>query len=189
VNKYFVGFELPEEHRLGLVKCQDLVRETFHPGTRVLPPDEFHVTSLFLGKCPRQAAEDLCNSLAWGFGSIYFRFNSTATFEGAKGPHALVLKLHDLYGNAEMMHRVLRHAAIAHPEIKMDGKRWPYNPHITLAKCEGPPDDALLVGSERINTLMPHHVQRHEFHCDHLTLFEKVDGGKAYEPYRMLQLR
>jgi 2'-5' RNA ligase len=189
VNKYFLGYELPAEHRVKLVKAQALTRDTFKPTTRVLPPTEFHVTSLFLGKCPRSAAEDLCNTLAWGFGSIYFRFQSVAVFDSPKGPHALVLKLHDLYGNAEMMHRVLRESASVHPEIKMDGKRWPYNPHVTIAKCEGSPDMALSDAERDINAKMSHNVNGHEFHVDHLTLFEKVDGATAYEPYRMLQLR
>jgi len=100
-----------------------------------------------------------------------------------------MLKVHDLYGNAELMNRVLREAASIHPNIKMDGKLWPYNPHITLAKCEGLPDMALADAERDINVKMPHNVQGHEFHVDHLTLFEKVDGMKAYEPYRMLQLR
>lgn len=189
MNKYFIGFELPEQHRLKLLKAQALVRDTFRETTRVLPQEEFHVTSLFLGKCPRWAAEDICNHLAWGFGSIYFRFDGMTVFDGKGGPHALVLKLHDLYGNAELMNRALREAAEAHDNIKMEGKRWPYNPHVTIAKCEGPADLALADACVDINVKMAHNVQRHEFHVDHLTLFEKVEGATAYEPYRMLQLR
>lgn len=189
MNKYFVGFDLPTEHKLRLTKAQLQVKDSLAPTTRVLPSTEFHVTSLFLGKCPRQAAEDLCNTLAWGFGSIYFRFDGMTVFDGPKGPHALVLKLHDLYGNAESMHNMLRAAAVAHPDIKMEGKRWSYNPHVTIAKCEGPPDPELRSARDTINEKMAHNVQRHEFHVDHLVLFEKVEGSEAYEPHRMLQLR
>lgn len=189
MNKYFIGFEMPQEHRIRLVKAQQHVRPLFADTTRVLGEDEFHVTSLFLGKCPRWAAEDLCTKLAWGFGSIYFRFDGVEVFEQGRKPHALVVKLHDLYGNAELMNRVLRESAEAHDNIKMEGKRWAYNPHITLAKCEGPADEALRLAKNTLTDGMQHNITKHEFHCDHLVLFEKVEGTTAYEPYRMLQLR
>lgn len=189
MNKYFIGFELPAEHRGKLVNAQERVRADLAPTTRILGMDEFHITALFLGKCPRSAAEDICNNLAWGFGSLRFRFDNTTVFDGPSGPHALVLKLHDLYGNAEMMHRVLRDAATAHPEIGFKGKRWPYNPHVTLAKCEGPGDLALFEAQHVINCELSHYVTRHEFYCDSLVLFEKCEGMTCYEPHRMLQLR
>lgn len=189
MNKYFIGFEMPAHHRLRLVKAQQHVRHMFADSTRVLGMDEFHVTSLFLGKCPRGAAESIVNQLAWGFGSIYFRFDGLEVFEQRGKPHALVLKLHDLYGNAQHMHRVLRDAAVAHPNIAMQGKSYPYNPHITLAKCEGQWDATLPIARDIITESMEHNITKHEFHVDHLVLFEKVDGTTAYEPHRMLQLR
>lgn len=189
MNKYFLGYELPAEQRVKLIKAQQLVRETFKTTTRVLPPEEFHITSLFLGKCPRSAAEDLCNGLVWGFGAIYFRFQSVEVFDSTKGPHALVLKLHDIYGNAMLMHDTLKQLALRHQQISLPGKSFPYNPHVTIAKCEGAADIALADAARDINVKMAHNVNGHEFHVDHLTLFEKVDGGASYEPYRMIQLR
>lgn len=185
VNKYFIGFEIPFEQKLKLTKAQMLVTDMIAPTTRVLSPDELHVTSLFLGKCPRSAAEDICNQLAWSMGSIYFRMVQSDVF----GKHALVVLLHDLYGNAELMHNTLKQAALRHQHISLAGKRYPYNPHTTLAKCEGPPDPLLDVAKHAINTKMNHNVNGNEFHCDHLVLFEKAEGASTYEPHRMLQLR
>jgi len=187
LNKYFIGFELPAEHRLKLVKAQELAKRYFEQSTtRVLGMDDFHITALYLGGMPREQAEAVINDMSWGFGRIEFRFDGAAVFDGRGGPHALVLKLHDMWGGAELLHKFLK---TSKHFTKMQHGKWPYNPHITLAKADGPADNGLFHAHHVINVEMLHNVTKHEFRCEWLSLFEKAEGATSYTPHRVLQIR
>lgn len=183
-TKYFIGFEFPNEHHDKLVKAQQRFRHLFAPTTKVLSKDDFHVTVLFLGAVPLGAAEEAMD-VAWGNGGVPFRFDGLTVFRNQGKPNALVLKLHDIFGNAQQLHT----QCVASAPTIGSGKRWPYNPHATLAKCDGPPDEGLVKACDLLNEGMAHNLTKHEFTVRHLCLYAKADGAPGYTPHKVIELR
>jgi len=124
--KLFTAIELPEPARAALASLQPPPT----PGTRIVTPDQMHVTLHFFGEADvdRVAAPLVkvrvppFELTLRGVGRFASAENTTTLWAGVeKGPG--LLALHEAVG-----------AAIVDAGFRKEQR--PYNPHITLARCE-----------------------------------------------------
>lgn len=171
VNKYYIGWPLPEAFRKSFIHAQSIISDWLTPETRRLPEEELHITALYLGKMPKQQAMDTLIVMHGNTG-CKATLREVEVFTNRKGPHALVVRLKDTDGALLSAHEALMRQS----GVTAD---FAFNPHVTLAKTEGFPDFGMTKAAEVLNLNYP--MKGAELVLSQVALYEKVEGSK-YEP-------
>lgn len=174
MNKYYIGWSLPEIYRKSFTFAQELVKGCLLPDTKLSSEDELHITSLYIGEAKTSFALDLMNALHGA--TVKTGFDGVEVFTNRKGPHCLVVKMTDPFKELLSAHQVLCRASGIAPSFK-------YNPHVTLAKCDQYPDFGLRRAADILNLDYP--LKGGDFKVETAVLYEKPEGGH-YAPYMVV---
>lgn len=165
----FLALSLPDDVRSGLAVQQFLL-----PLPRKVPPEDFHLTLVFLGEEPERQVESLHERL-----------------EGLRHPgFDLTLDALGMFGGAKpraVYAGVARSEPLAHLQAKleqaarMEGFDLPHRrfvPHVTLGRFSSPPEDA-----DRLGRLVATTPYRASFSVTELGLYlsHLTEDGPRYE--------
>lgn len=175
--RLFVGLELPFTVRDRLADLAEGL-----PGARWVAPELFHLTLRFIGEVAGRTADEIDAALE-GVKAPAFRMAlaGVGVFGGAD-PHTLwagVVANPALAGLAQRVETALRRAGVA-PETRR------FQPHVTLARLRGTPQEKLAAYVMRHNLF-----GTEEFPVTGMTLFSSHPGGEGphYEAERVYPLR
>lgn len=176
MNKYFIGWPVPESLVLELQLAQSCIQRFLKPETKILPPSEFHITALFIGKATPEHAQGVFRVLQSG-PPILTSLSMVSNFNNKTGPHALVILVNDHAMRLQAVHNELQ---MAH------GSRstWSYSPHLTLAKSDtvdlGIVPAALALNNENV-------FDNVRVMLDKVVLYEKCPGDAEYHVHTVVE--
>lgn len=135
--RLFLALDLPEEHRAEIGRRAARLKGELPPA-RWVPPENLHLTLVFVGATEEEAVPGLLEAVAPAFaggGPLTLRVSGGGTFPPARPARVAWVGLDG--GSALLgLHRRVAEAA-AH-RLGLEPERRPFHPHATLARPRRP---------------------------------------------------
>lgn len=176
--RLFVAFELTPAVRAHVVSALEKVKPG-SPHSKWVPPENLHVTLVFLGAVPDERVPELISALD-RVGERHAPVTVSTSRGGSFGTkrHPRVLWV-GLEGELEPLTRIFADVEEAMTGFGYTPENRAYHPHITLARArEMRGDPSLADCAEALQTLEPKRLR-----VDHLSLVKSTPGrgGSKYE--------